>query len=124
MASPGALMSGGVQVDITRLSTFLDVPDEQVAALSAMTEYCVVSILQAVLARANEFDDLKADKLKLDVELEQCVRTADSRVRSMKGQLDSALAETQELRLKVSNTGLSAASSSFFLSFLFCMLCG
>lgn len=114
-------MSGGVQVDITRLSTFLDVPDEQVAALSTMTEDYIVSILQAVLSRANEFDDLKADKLKLDVELEQCVRTADSRVKSMKGQLDSALAETQELRLKVSNTGLS---SFFSFSFLFCMLCG
>lgn len=110
MASPDVLMSGGVQVDISRLSTFLDVPDEQVAALSTITEDYIVSILQAVLAKANEFDDLKADKLKLEVELEQCVRTADSRVKSMKGQLDSAITETQELRLKASNTGLSTLS--------------
>ena len=58
------------------------------------------------MTKANEFDNLRADKLRVEVELEQSVRTADSRVKSMKGQLDSALVETQELRAKVSNTGL------------------
>jgi nucleoprotein TPR len=112
MASADVLTAGGF--DVTRLAAFLAMPDEDVAALASITEDYVASFLQAVVAKANEFDNLKAEKIKIEVELEQCVRTADSRVKSMKGQLDSALAETQELRQKVSNTGLS--------TFLVCLI--
>lgn len=107
MASADVLTAGGVELNTTRLATFLAVPEDDVVALSNLAEDCVASILKAINAKANEFDELKADKLKADIELEQAVRTADSRVKSMKGQLDAALAETQELRQKLSTTGLS-----------------
>jgi len=108
-------MAGGVQLDAARLATFLSVSSEDIRSLASITEAYIASILQAVVAKANEFDELKADKLRVEVELEQSVRTADSRVKSMKGQLDLALAETQELRMKASRIGLS----SFLPCYLF-----
>lgn len=110
MASAEVLTAGGVEFDLGRIATFLSVPDEDISALASITEDYVSTILQAIAAKADEFDELRADKLRVEVELEQSVRTADSRVKSMKGQLDSALAETQELRAKASNTGLLTPS--------------
>jgi nucleoprotein TPR len=92
-------------VDPYRLSTFLSVPESDITSLASISQPYVTSILEAIARKANEFDELRADKLRLEVELEQAVRTADSRVRSMKGQLDEALKETQELRAKVEKTG-------------------
>jgi nucleoprotein TPR len=109
MASAEVLMAGGVQLNPARLATFLSVSDEDIRSLASITEAYIASILQAVVAKANEFDELKADKLRVEVELEQSVRTADSRVKSMKGQLDLALAETQELRIKASRIGSSSS---------------
>jgi nucleoprotein TPR len=93
-------------VDPYRLSTFLSVPESDILSLASISQPFVSSVLEAIARKANEFDELRADKLRLEVELEQAVRTADSRVRSMKGQLDEALQETQGLRAKVEQTGL------------------
>ena len=64
------------------------------------------NVQTAATTKANEFDELRAEKLRIEVELEQSVRTADSRVKSMKGQLDEALRETQELRKRAGDSGL------------------
>lgn len=104
MASADVQTAGGI--DHHRIATFLSIPDSDIASLvSTITEEYVVSILRSIAAKANDFDELRADKLRIEVELEQSVRTADSRVKSMKGQLDEALKETQELRKRAGDSG-------------------
>lgn len=97
------VVSGGVNVETEkRLSSFLSLPEDMVVQSLASISH---DFIAAVLQKSREFDELEADKLRVDVELEQAVRSADTRVRSMKAQLDTALSETQELRMKVSSTG-------------------
>jgi nucleoprotein TPR len=105
MASTAVLPASGVDFDVPRIASFLSVPNDDIISLFSTTNDCVASILQAILVKAKEYDELRAGKLRLEVEVEQSVRTADSRVKSMKGQLDSVLVETQELRIKASDAG-------------------
>jgi len=103
MASADVQTAGGI--DRHRIATFLSIPDTDIASLEKITEAYVASILQSIAVKANEFEELRADKLRIEVELEQSVRTADSRVKGMKGQLDEALRETQELRKRAGESG-------------------
>lgn len=109
--SPG----GGGAIDITRLSTFLLVGEDVISSLAGITEDYITSVLRAIDDRAREYEDLRADKLRIEVELEQSVRTADNKVKGMKKQLDASLAETQELRSRLENSGLFAPLSELIV---------
>ena len=109
--SPG----GGGAIDITRLSTFLLVGEDVISSLAGITEDYITSVLRAIDDRAREYEDLRADKLRIEVELEQSVRTADNKVKGMKKQLDASLAETQELRSRLENSGLFAPLSELLM---------
>lgn len=108
--SPG----GGGAIDISRLSHFLLLPEDVVSSLAGIAEDYVTSVLRAIDDKAKEHHDLQADRLRIEVELEQSVRTADNKVKGMKKQLDASLLETQDLRTKLTNSGppslLNAAS--------------
>lgn len=92
--------------DLSRISSVYSLQQSSLDELLQSANSFVPDLYRAMLAKAAEFDELRGAKLRVDVELEQAVRTADTRVRSMKAQLDSSLQETQVLRTKSTETGL------------------
>ena len=93
------------QFDIPRLSSFLSVPHECLDHLAAAAGEYVVTILSSINAKAVEYDELRADKMRAEVELEQSVRTSAVKVKGIKGQLDAALKENQVMRERLSAAG-------------------
>ncbi|RCI16838.1 hypothetical protein L249_3038 [Ophiocordyceps polyrhachis-furcata BCC 54312] len=65
------------------------------------TAQLVFDLLKAVATKANEFDDLYANKLQADIELENAVRSAEARSQTSKTTTESALQEVQEARQKL-----------------------
>lgn len=108
MASADVLFPspGCEEIDVSRLSKFLSLPEDAISSLAGITEDYVTLVLRAVDRKSREHDSFRADTLRVEVELEQAVRTADNRVKAMKTQLDSSLAETQDLRSKLNTSGL------------------
>ncbi|KHN95909.1 filament-forming protein [Metarhizium album ARSEF 1941] len=65
------------------------------------TAELVVTLLQAIAAKAREFDTLYADKLQVDIELENVVRSSESRSQASKSTTDKALKDVEEARQKL-----------------------
>lgn len=93
------------QFDIPRLSAFLSVSNESLHHIAAAAGDYVAVIFSSITAKAKEHDELKADKMRAEVELEQSVRTAENKVKGMKGQLDASLKDNQKLRQQLSDAG-------------------
>ncbi|TGZ78735.1 hypothetical protein EX30DRAFT_383470 [Ascodesmis nigricans] len=93
-----------------RLSSFYQIPVEEVERVRLLDEQSVAVVYRAMLVKAAEFDELRADKMRADVEMEQTVRKADQRVKSMKTQMDSAVTETQELRMRITSVETARAA--------------
>lgn len=73
--------------------------------LDAPTVELVQQLLVKIEAKAREFDEVKAEKLRSDVELENAVRTGDARARALKASVDKNLKELEEVRRKLSEEG-------------------
>ncbi|KAL7276007.1 Protein mlp1 [Rhizina undulata] len=107
MASPAVLTPGSGDtslIDVQRLSAFLEVSEDSITALSSIAEEYVITVLRSIADKSKEYDELKADKLRVDIELEQKVRTSETRFKALKSQLDTALKDVDELRTKVTTT--------------------
>lgn len=100
-----ALVAAPPGVDLPRITAFLQLPDDVVSSLASLSESFIPSLLERISEKALEFDGLKADKMRLSVEIEQKVRTAEHKTKAMKVQLDGALTEARELRVKVAEAG-------------------
>ncbi|KAK0984315.1 Protein mlp1 [Friedmanniomyces endolithicus] len=95
-------------VDLPFLSTTFDVSEVELQALlDAPTTELVKDFLASLTSKGQEFDALKADKLRVDVDLESTVRTADTKARAQKAQVTKHVKEAEELRSK-----LNAADSA------------
>jgi nucleoprotein TPR len=90
-----AYLSSYLSVTVSTLSTLVDEP----------TRELVNAVLQAVTAKAREHDEVNARKLHLEVELENAVRTGDSRSRGLKTSVEKGLKELAELRGKLKEEG-------------------
>lgn len=69
------------------------------------TVQLVANLLSAVAAKAHEFDQLYADKLQVDIELESAIRSAESRTEGSKATVDKALKEVEDARQKLREQG-------------------
>lgn len=67
----------------------------------------VVAVLQAVITKAREFETLYAEKLQTDIELENAVRSSESRSHASKSTVDKALKDLEEARQKLKEEGKS-----------------
>ncbi|KAH0601873.1 hypothetical protein MHUMG1_00752 [Metarhizium humberi] len=65
------------------------------------TAELVATLLQAVAAKAHEFDTLYADKLQTDIELENVVRSSENRSQASKSTTEKALKDVEEARQKL-----------------------
>ena len=104
--APAGSPAGGLGGDeLSRISTSYSLPLPHLEEVLNLANPLIPTIYRAMLQKAAEFDELRSQKLRQDVELEQTVRTAETRVRTMKTQLEGALQETQELRAKSTAAG-------------------
>ena len=95
-----------VQVDVPRLSTFCNIPQTTLnSLLNTPTTDQVLDFLQHLSPRIREYDELKAGKLKLNVELENAVRGAESKNRVLKNSVDKRREEANSLRQKLQEEG-------------------
>ena len=95
-------------VDVPYISSYLGIAQPSLrTSLEAPTTELVTSILLAVAAKAREFDDIKAEKLRQEVELENAVRNGQSKTKSLKATVDKSLKEAAELREKLNQQGLN-----------------
>lgn len=95
-------------IDIDYLAASYSVPETDIqSALAEPSVELVRSILAHVEAKAREFDDIRSEKLRSDVELEAAVHSADTRARTLKATADKAVKEADELREKLAHEGIT-----------------
>ena len=95
-----------VELDVPRLSAFCSLPSASIETLlDAPTVELVQTLLSNISERAREFDEVKSEKLKLTVELENAVRGGESKSRVLQSSIDKAFKEATELREKLHAAG-------------------
>lgn len=101
------MAAAAVAVDFAYLSTHLGVPENTLSTFAAApTVDLVQSVLQAVAAKAYEFDTLYSEKLQVDIELENAFRSSEARCQTFKATADKALKDVEEIRKKLQNEGM------------------
>lgn len=94
------------KLDIDFLSNYLSSPRETLSSFidSPNTELAL-SILNNVIEKAREHDELAAEKLRIDIELENVVRNAETRIDNLKLNLEKAQKTVEEIRIKLNENG-------------------
>ncbi|KAF4460417.1 hypothetical protein FALBO_12811 [Fusarium albosuccineum] len=95
-------------VDTGYIAGHLGLDQPVIATLTTEpTADLVATLLQAVAAKAHEFDTLYADKLQTDIELENAVRSSETRSQTFKATADKALKDVEEARQQLKDEGKS-----------------
>jgi nucleoprotein TPR len=93
-------------LDVDYLSAYLSLPQQTFTTiLDSPTTDLVRSILGAVTAKAREHDELAADKLRADIELENAVRSSETRIEGLRASLEKSQKSTEEARIKQKEEG-------------------
>ena len=101
------------EVDVRAVATFASVPETTVlAVLEHPTVELVRSLLHTISVKAQEYEQLKSQKFRLEVELETAVRTSESKVKALRGSVEKGLAEVTRLRTELQNSGKRGRKSS------------
>jgi nucleoprotein TPR len=93
-------------VDVSSIAAFASVPTSTVSTLlENPTVELVASLLEGIAKKIQEHEQLKAQKFRLEVELETSVRTSESKTKVLKTSVDRALAESSRLRVDLQTSG-------------------
>ncbi|KAJ5976285.1 hypothetical protein N7481_009992 [Penicillium waksmanii] len=86
-------------VELPYLSSHYSIPETTLASLTqAPTVDLVNQLLQSITKKANEHDELDANKIRLEVELENLSRNRDSKIKVLKEAVEKGHAELEALR--------------------------
>lgn len=97
-----------IAVQLPYLSSHFSVPETTLTSLTqAPTVELVNQLLQSLTKTAHEYDELKSDKRRLEVELEAAVRSNESKVKALKSNVDKEHKEVEELRKKLHESGMN-----------------
>ncbi|KAE8386899.1 hypothetical protein BDV23DRAFT_137008 [Aspergillus alliaceus] len=89
-------------IELPYLSSHYSIAESTLTTLTqAPTVELVNQLLEAITTKAREYDDLKSDKLRLEVELENAVRSSESKVKVLKSSVEKGHAEVEESRKKL-----------------------
>ncbi|KAJ4983943.1 Protein MLP1-like protein [Stagonosporopsis vannaccii] len=95
-------------LDVGYIAASYAVPDTTIhSLLSEPTVELVQELLVQIEAKAREYDDLKSEKIKVDVELEAAVQGGETRARSLKAAADKAQKESEQLQQKLAREELA-----------------
>jgi nucleoprotein TPR len=93
-------------IELPYLSSHYAIAESTLRTLTeAPTVELVNQLLEAITKKAREFDELRSDKLRLEVELENAVRSNESKIKVLKGSVEKAHAELEETRKKLQESG-------------------
>ena len=93
-------------VEIPFLASHYGIAEDILTTLSqAPTVDLVNQLLESITVKARESDELKSDKLRLEVELENAVRASESKIKVLKGSVEKGLNETATLRTRLQESG-------------------
>jgi nucleoprotein TPR len=94
-------------VQLPYLSSHYAIPEATLATLTqAPTVELVNQLLESINKKAHDYDELKSDKLRLEVELENAVRSNESKVKVLKTSVEKGHAEVADLRKKLHDAGI------------------
>ena len=100
------------ELDIPQLASYCSVPETSIyTLLDQPTTELVRSLLEGLSTKAQEYNELKSEKLRVDVELESAVRGGESKNRVLKSSLDKAQKESVDLRQKLQAEGGTLSGS-------------
>jgi hypothetical protein len=103
-------------VDIGYLGAHLGLDQPVLTSLiNEPTADLVVQVLQAIAAKAHEYDELYAAKLQTDIELESAVRGSESRSQASKETTEKALKDLEETRQKLKDEGMLRRPANAYL---------
>lgn len=93
-------------VELPYLSSHYAIPEATLSTLiQAPTVDLVNQLLESITKKAHEYDELKSDKLRLEVELENAVRSNESKIKVLKNTVDKGHSEVEDLRKKLHESG-------------------
>jgi len=90
-----AVIASSFEIEEPKIQSLLDAP----------TAELVRDFLISLTVKAEEFDEAKAEKLRKDVELENTLRSNESRVKTLKTSVNKGLKEIEDLRRTISTQG-------------------
>lgn len=94
-------------LDLEYLSGYLSLPQSTLNSIVDIpTAELVQSVLEAVAAKAHEHDELVADKLRVDIELENAVRSSETRIAGLRSTVEKAQKTVEEVRTTLSEEGM------------------
>lgn len=93
-------------MDTGFIAASYSIPEPTVQALlDAPTAELVKTFLKQVEEKARDTEQLKAEKLRSDVELQSAVRSGNARAKQLKVSVDKGLKEVEDLRTKLATEG-------------------
>ncbi|EEP80551.1 conserved hypothetical protein [Uncinocarpus reesii 1704] len=93
-------------VDVPFLSSHYSIPETTLTTLTQNPTVDLVNeLLGSIAAKARETEELKSDKLRLEVELENTVRGSEAKVKVLKSSVEKGHKEVLNLRNKLQETG-------------------
>lgn len=93
-------------IELPYIASHYSISESTLSTLTqAPTVELVNQLLESIFTKAREFDDLKSDKLRLDVELENAVRSSDSKIKVLKNSVQKSHTEVEDLRKKQHELG-------------------
>ena len=94
-------------LDVEYLSAYLGVPEQTLTSVvDTPTVELVRSVLEAVTAKAREHTELLSDKLRVDIELENAVRSSETRIEGLRSTIEKSQNTVEELRIKLKEEGM------------------
>ena len=95
-----------VELNVRSLSNFASTAESTITTLlSNPTVDLVRSLLEGIAGRIQEHEQLKTQKLRLEIELETSVRSSESKVKVLRNSVEKALAESSKLRAELQSSG-------------------
>lgn len=93
-------------IEIPFLASHYGIAEDTLTTLAqAPTVDLVNQLLESITVKARESDELKSDKLRLEVELENAVRASESKIKVLKGSVEKGLNEIATLRTRLQESG-------------------
>jgi nucleoprotein TPR len=95
-----------ITLDADYLSVYLSLPPQTFTSIvDAPTAELVRSVLEAITKKAREHGELVADKLRVDIELENAVRSSETRIEGLRSTIEKSQKTVEELRTKLKEEG-------------------
>lgn len=95
-----------IALDLPYLSTYSNISEPNLVTLvQSPSKELVVSFIEQIIIRAQDYERLKAERLRADVELENAVRNGELHARALRANTDKAQEEAHALRKQLNEEG-------------------